>query len=94
MGKLFNSIRQAVEEDRCIIGQHANERLRERGIPAWQVLAGVADGIMIVERPDALPNPAVEVRQELADGTVVKAVWSFLGKSGYAKLVTVHFFDE
>jgi hypothetical protein len=36
----------------------------------------------------------VEVRQSLADGTEIKAIWSHLSQSGAAKLVTVHFFDE
>ena len=48
---------------------------------------------VVVERPDAEPNPAVEVRQSLPNGTEVKTVWSFLAQSGVAKLVTVHFFD-
>lgn len=51
-------------------------------------------GEMIVERPAASPNPVVEVRETLPDGTEFKAVWSHLRQSGVAKLVTVHFFDE
>jgi hypothetical protein len=42
----------------------------------------------------ASPDPSVEVRETLPDGTEFKAVWSFLRRSGVAKLVTVHFFDE
>jgi len=30
----------------------------------------------------------------LPDSTEFKAVWSYLRRSGVAKLVTVHFFDE
>jgi hypothetical protein len=93
MGKLWDQIREAVAAQRHVIGQHANERLRRRCIPAWQVLSGLEDGILLKERPDAKPNPAVEVRQVLADGTEVKTVWSWLRQSGVAKLVTVHFFD-
>ena len=59
-----------------------------------QVVAGLEEGELIVERPDATPNPAVEVRESLPDGTEFKAVWSFLRQSGVAKLVTVHFFDR
>jgi hypothetical protein len=36
----------------------------------------LADGELILERPNATPNPAVEVREVLPDGTEVKAVWS------------------
>ena len=41
-----------------------------------------------------MPNPAVEVRESLPDGTEFKAVWPQLRQSGVAKLVTVHFFDR
>jgi hypothetical protein len=70
------------------------ERLDERGVLEWQIVDGIDDGELIVERPDASPNPAVEVRQTLADGVEVKAVWSYLISADVAKLVTVHFFDE
>ena len=58
------------------------------------MVAGLEDGKLMVERPDATPNPAVEVREPLPDGSDVKAVWSHLRQSGVAKLVTVHFFDK
>lgn len=57
-------------------------------------VAGLEDGELLVERQDALPNPTVEVRQTLPDGTEYKAVWSYLIQSSVAKLVTVHFFDR
>jgi hypothetical protein len=60
----------------------------------WQVVAGVDEGELIVERPGAAPNPAVEIRESLPDVTEFKAVWSYLSQSGVAKLVTVHFFDR
>jgi hypothetical protein len=59
-----------------------------------QVVAGLKDGELIAERPDAAPNPAVKVREVLPDGTDYKAVWSHLRQSGVAKLVTVHYFDR
>ena len=60
----------------------------------WQAVAGLEDGELLLERPDATPNPAVEVREALPDGTEFKAVWSYLVASDVAKLVTVHFFDK
>ena len=60
----------------------------------WQVIDGIGDGMLMVERPNAQPNPAVEIRQALADGSEVKAVWSHLIAADTAKLVTAHFFDE
>ena len=94
MGRLFDTIRQLVVEKNYVVGQHASERLEGRGIMDWQVVAGLEDGELITERPDATPNPAVEVRQSLPDGTEFKAVWSHLPQSDVAKLVTVHFFDR
>jgi hypothetical protein len=94
MGLLFDTIRQLVTEEKYVVGQHASERLEERDIMEWQVAAGLADGELIAERPNAIPNPAVEVRETLPDGSEFKAVWSHLRQSGVAKLVTVHFFDR
>ena len=93
MGELFNTIRQLVAEDKYVVGQHASERLEERGIMEWQAVLGIDDGELIAERLDATPNPAVEVLEILPDGTEFKAVWSLLRQSRVAKLVTVHFFD-
>jgi hypothetical protein len=94
MGQLFDTIRQLVDEEKYVVGQHASERLEERGIMEWQAVAGLEDGELIVERPTASPNPAIEVCELLPDGTEFKAVWSYLRQSGVAKLVTVHFFDR
>ena len=94
MAQLFSTIRQLVAEEKYVIGQHASERLEERGIMEWQAVAGLDDGVLIAERPDATPNPTIEVREALPDGTEFKAVWSYLPQSGVAKLVTVHFFDR
>lgn len=93
MGELFQLIRDLVEQERYLVGLHASERLEERGILEWQVVAGVANGLLITERRDARPNPTVEVREILPDGTDFKAVWSYLPQSRVAKLVTVHFFE-
>ncbi|MCU0703056.1 MAG: hypothetical protein MUF18_03600 [Fimbriiglobus sp.] len=60
----------------------------------WHAVAGLDDGVLELERPNTTPNPAVEVRETLPDGTEFKAVWSYLAQSGVAKLVTVHFFDR
>ncbi|QDU25652.1 hypothetical protein ETAA8_07220 [Anatilimnocola aggregata] len=93
MGQLYEAIRRLVAEEKYVVGQHATERLEERGIMEWQAVAGLADGELIIERVDAKPNAAIEVREELPDGTEFKAVWSYLQQSDVAKLVTVHFFD-
>ena len=94
MGQLFNTIRQLVAEEKYVVGQPAAERLEERGIMEWQAVAALKNGELIAEKPKSKPNPTVEVRESLPDGTEFKAVWSHLRQSGVAKLVTVHFFDE
>ncbi len=78
MGQLFDTIRKLVAEEKYVIGKHASERLEERGILEWQAVAGMGDCKLIVERLDATPNPAIEVRMSLPDGTEFKAVWSYL----------------
>ena len=79
---------------RYVIGEHASQRLEERLILEWQVVDGVEKAVLMAEDPTAQPNPSVEVRQMLADGTEVKVVWSHLISDDIAKLVTVHFFDR
>ena len=94
MGKLFDTIRRLVANEEYLVGEHASERLEERGIMEWQAVAGLEDGVLIGEHPKAKPNPTIEVSQTLPDGAHFKAVWSHLRQSGVAKLVTVHFFDR
>jgi hypothetical protein len=91
---LFATIRRLVTEEKYLVGQHASERLEERSIMEWQAVAGLDNGVLLAERLDASPNPVVEVRESLPDGTEFKAVWSYLAHTGVAKLVTVHFFDR
>ncbi len=93
MGTLFRRIQSLVERERYLVGLHASERLEERGILEWQVVAGLKDGELILERLDSRNNPVIEVRESLPDGTEFKAVWSYLNRNDIAKLVTVHFFD-
>ncbi len=94
MGQLFKTIQLLVSEDKYVIGEHASERLEERGIMEWQAVAALADGELLAEKSRSKPNPSVEVRESLPDGTQFKAVWSHLRQSSVAKLVTVHFFDR
>ncbi|MGB7161105.1 MAG: hypothetical protein WBD40_23800 [Tepidisphaeraceae bacterium] len=58
MGRLFDTIRTLVAKRRYIVGQHATEQLDERGVLEWQVVDGIDDGALIVERPDAVPKPS------------------------------------
>ena len=94
MGQLASTIRRLVMDGRYVVGQHAAERLDERGVLEWQLVDGIEHATLLEERPKSLPNPSAELLQVLADGTDIKAVWSHVIFVDLAKLVTVHFFDE
>jgi len=69
---------------------HARRRLESRGVAHWQVVAGVAAGVVLEERPDDLSNPPVVVRELLVDGTEIEAICSYLPENDAAQLVTVY----
>ena len=94
MRKLFDQIRSAVANDRFFVAWHADERCEERGITAWQVVAGLEEAELVRERPRSKPNPSVVVRQILQDGSEVEAIWSWLRETRQAKLVTVYLVEE
>ena len=52
------------------------------------------DGILFIDRLSPTGAADVVMTDKLPDGLEFKAVWSLLGQSGVAKLVTVHFFDR
>jgi hypothetical protein len=91
MGRLFNNIRSAVQEDRFLVSWHADEQCEERAVSVWQIVAGFQDAQLVRERPRSKPNPSVVTRQTLADGTEVEVIWSWLSGTRQAKLVTVYF---
>ena len=90
MPRLWDQVREAVENERYVVSAHADLRLRERRIEMWQVEAAMSEAKLLLERPNDLPHPAVEVEILLPHGTPVKAVWSWLTPLDAAKLVTVH----
>ncbi len=94
MGRLSDLIRQAVVEDKYLVSIHADERCEERRISAWQLVAGLANAMVVRERPASKPNPSIITRQLLADGSEVEVVWSYLEKTHRAMLVTVYFREQ
>ena len=93
MASLLAKVRGAVGQGRFVIGWHANRRLRERRVHAWQVIEGLAEARLLRERPADRPNPCIELEQLLPDGTAIKVVWAWIESQQTAKLVTVHYFD-
>ena len=53
MGLLFQELQRLIARDQYVIGLHAAERLEDRGIMDGQVVSGVSDGELILERPSA-----------------------------------------
>ena len=82
-----------MSDGRYVVGWHADERCEQRGVTAWQLVSGLAEGVLVRERPRSRPNPSAVVRQALADGSVVEVVWAWLPQTGRAKLATVFFRD-
>jgi hypothetical protein len=93
MGRLFDSIRAAVSDDRFLVSWHGDERCEEREVAVWQLVAGLSEARLERERPASKPHPSIVVRQELADGTEVEVVWAWMPESRRAMLVTVYFPD-
>ena len=94
VSQLFDDICRLVSQGRNVIGEHAWERLLERGSMEWQIIAGMAEARLVVERRHAPPNPIVEMRVPLPDGDDCKVVWSLLRRESVAKLVTTHLLGD
>ncbi len=94
MGELFEKIRAAIALEQFVVSNHADDRLRERRVVVWQVVAEITAAKLLDERPSDRPNPSVVVDEMLADGTQVRVVWSWDKNDGLARLVTVHFLDR
>jgi hypothetical protein len=94
VASLFSEICRLIDRGSYVVGEHASERLLERGIMEWQVIAGMPDAKLLAERRTARPNPAVEVRLPLADGRDCTAIWSHLRQADVAKLVTVYLLND
>jgi len=91
MDRLEKRIRQAVSDGRWVFTDHAEEQLAHRHVEGWQVVAGVADGETLESHPKAKPNPKVLIRQSLADGAMIIAVWGYVKSIRSAALITVYF---
>ena len=61
MASLLSLIRQAVAEDRYLVSWHADERLEDREISDWQVVAGLDEAELVEERLHSHPNPSIVV---------------------------------
>ena len=62
MTNLESRIRRAIADEQWTFTNHAEQRLNERDIEGWQVIAGVEAGQTIEVVPSALPNPKIVIR--------------------------------
>lgn len=90
---LVAAIKKAVSDGNFLVSVHARQRLAERKVRLWQVEAGLEAGAIQAIRPDDEPNPSMVGDIVLPDGSPATVVWSWLGGSSQAKLVTVFFRD-
>ena len=51
MGRLFEQIKEAVRQERFLVGWHADERNEERGISDWQIVSGLEDADLGARAP-------------------------------------------
>ena len=58
MGRLFEQIKQAVQEDRFLVGWHADERSKERGVTDWQIVSGFKEAELL---PDGSEVTAINI---------------------------------
>ncbi|HEX8322728.1 MAG TPA: DUF4258 domain-containing protein [Tepidisphaeraceae bacterium] len=91
MSRLWQAIRDAIVEERYLISFHADERCEERGMSSWQLAAEVEAAELWRERPSSQPHASVILRQALASGEAVFAIWAWLPIESKALLVTVYF---
>ena len=91
MVNLEQNIRQAIASDEWAATSHADERLAERKVEAWQVAAASLTGVTMLVDPNALPNPKILIKGMLPDGTEVVIAWAWIESTRQAAVITVNF---
>ena len=61
MAQLFDTIQRLVGEGKFRVSGHALERLKERRFVEQQVVVGTINGTLMLECPNASPNPHRDV---------------------------------
>jgi len=84
------ALRRAVEEDRYLLTQHAQERMGLRKVTHTDLKHVVATGDVIEEYPDNQPDPKVLI-MAFVEGEPLYVSCAFDGSCAY--IVTVHRYD-
>lgn len=73
------------------VSEHGYDALADDGLTVDELLAGVADAVVVEEYPDYPKGSAVLVLQRAADGRLIHAVWGIpRGYNHPAVLVTAY----
>jgi len=91
MGVLLSQIQALAMAGEVILSQHAYDRLREHGISAHDIEAGIAGAVEIEEYPEYHKAPSVLALQADANGQPIHVLWGIRkGTTGPAVAVTAY----
>ncbi|MBM4036758.1 MAG: DUF4258 domain-containing protein [Planctomycetes bacterium] len=91
--QLLARIEEAVRAERYEVSIHADNRIEERGMMEWHIVAGLPDADLLEAQLDDHPWPSVLLSQALPDGTEVYVKWSYRARDRMARLVTIYYPD-
>ena len=91
MGKTLDQVRDLASRGEARISEHGYDELAEDDLYVRDLVAGLADAVLVEDYPDYPKGPCVLVLQRTAFGDPVHAVWGIpKGGSTPAVLVTAY----
>ena len=93
MSETLVKIRELVRQRKVRVSDHGNEETQEDGMDPEVLVAGVENGILIEDYPDAFKGPTVLLLQDYL-GRPVHVVWGLArAQQDIATLITAYFPD-